>query len=118
MSLDDKIKQELEKELPNVEKIMAKEQGLFDMLFATFNSSMRGWVIAVNVVTLIVSGLMIWTGYEFFVADDSQQMFWGMCLLICLNAQIALKQWIWSEMRRHSLMREIKRLELAIARLS
>lgn len=118
MNLDDKIKQALEKELPDVEQILVQEEGLFDMLFATFKSNMRGWVIAVNVVIVMVTVLMFWTGYEFFTAanaDDS--IFWGICLVLSLNGQIALKQWIWSEMRRSSMMREIKRLELAIARL-
>ena len=55
MNLDDKIKQELEKEAPNVEQILAQDEGLFDMLFATFKSGIRGWVIVVNIVTLIAT---------------------------------------------------------------
>ena len=118
MSLDDKIKQELEKDQPNVEKIMAQEEGLFDMLFATFRTGIRAWVIAVNIITLVATVLLAWTGYEFFVATGMEdRVFWGICCLMALNVQIALKQWVWMEMDRTSVIREIKRVEMAVARI-
>ena len=118
MNLDQKIKAELERDTPDVEKILAQDDGLFDMLFATFRSGIRAWVIVINLVTLVVTGLLFWTGYEFFTSGGLQdQVFWGVCLLLALNAQIALKQWIWMEMNRTSVIKEVKRVELAIARL-
>jgi len=89
-----------------------------DMVFSPLKGGLRRWFIAVNITTLIVSGFMVWAGYEFFVATQlEKQVFWGICFLMTINAQIALKQWLWMEMNRGSVMREVKRVEIAIAKL-
>lgn len=119
MNLDDKIKQELETDKANIDEILADDQGLFDMFFATFKSNMKFWVILVNIFTLVFTVLMFWTLYEFFTGSDSpDRWFWGICALMAMSAQIALKQWMYLEMYRNSIMRELKRVELAVARLS
>ncbi|MDN4501703.1 hypothetical protein QX776_04790 [Alteromonadaceae bacterium BrNp21-10] len=117
MSIDDKIKNELESQASEIDNILAEEQGLADFVLGSVRSSLKGWFIVVNIVTLIVSGVMIWSGYEFVMADlVKEQIYWGVWLLVSLNAQIALKQWIWAEMSRSSIIREVKRVELAVSR--
>ena len=119
MSFDERMKRELEQEAKNIDDILMEEQGLTDLLFASFRGGMRRWVIAVNIITVIASIFMFWSGYKFFVATEMQdQVFWGVCVLILVNMQIALKQWIWMEINRSSVMREIKRVELAISRMA
>lgn len=119
MSLDDRIKQELESEANKIDEILNDKQGMFDMVLGSFKSGLGGWVILINVVILLVTGLMFWSGYEFFVAIDMEaQVFWGVCLIIAATAQIAMKQWVWMEMNRSSLLREIKRVEIAVAKLA
>lgn len=119
MNLDNRIKDALADEADSIDEILNDKQGLFDMVLGTFKSGLGVWVWAVNIITLIVTGLMVWSGYEFFTASQqADQVYWGICTLITLSAQIALKQWIWMEMNRGSLLREIKRVEIAVVKLN
>jgi uncharacterized membrane protein YdjX (TVP38/TMEM64 family) len=80
---------------------------------------MRRWMILINIIIMLVTVVMVWTGYRFFTAIESQEhIFWGVCLILSAIAQIAMKQWVWMEMNRSSIMREIKRVELVVSRIS
>jgi hypothetical protein len=119
MNIDEKIKQDLLNDSPNYEEIAQDNEGLFDLALGSFKGGMGPWVIFANIFTLIATGLMLWTGYEFFTSEVVRdQIFWGVCLLLAVFAQVALKQWMFMEMNRSSLMREIKRVEIAVAHLA
>ena len=119
MNIDEKIKRELEDSNPDFDAISKDQEGLMDLVFGSFKGGMGRWVIFVNIFTLIATAVMLWTGYNFFTATITQdQIFWGVCLLLSVFAQVALKQWLFMEMNRSSLMREIKRVEVAVAKLS
>ena len=120
MNLDDKISQALAQESKEIDKLLAAENnGLFGMLFATWRGGMRYWVLLINIVTLIFTGLLFWCGYQFWIAEVSnQQIFWGVVFLAVMQVQISLKMWLFMEMNRMSAVREIKRVEIALVRLS
>ena len=120
MNLDDKISQALAQESQEIDKLVAEENsGLFGMLFATWRGGMRYWVILINVFTLLFTMLFIWCGYQFWISEiATQQIFWGIAFLAVLQVQISLKMWLFMEMNRMSMVREIKRVEIAVARLS
>jgi len=119
VNLDERIKKELEAETAEIDKMLAKEGGLPDMVAAAFKGSLRRWIWATSIILLPISGLMVWSGYEFFTAANmDDRIFWGFCTLLSGLPQIALKQWQWMEMNRASMMREIKRIEIAVADLS
>ena len=119
MNIDEKIKAELENEANELDKILVDDQGLFDMVKGSYKGGMARWMILINIVIILVSGVMLWTGYQFFTADNIEgYTFWGVCFLLSAMAQIAMKQWVWMEMSRSSLMREIKRVELSVEKLS
>lgn len=119
MNIDDRIKQELESEAEEIDQILNEKQGMLDMAGGVFKSGLRRWVFIVGICTLIVSGLMIWAGYEFYVAETADaRIFSGVWLIVTLAMQIALKQWTWMEVNRTSLLREIKRLEVSVVKLS
>ena len=119
MNIDDKIKAELENEANELDKILVDDQGLFDIVKGSYKGGMARWMILINIVIILVSGVMLWTGYQFFTADNIEgYTFWGVCFLLSAIAQIAMKQWVWMEMSRSSLMREIKRIELSVEKLS
>lgn len=119
MNLDEKIKEELESEANDIDKILIDDESLFDMVKGSYKGSLGRWMIAINIVIMAVSAVMVWAGYRFFTSDSLDgYTYWGVCLLLSAYAQIAMKQWVWMEMGRTSLMREIKRVELEVARLS
>lgn len=117
MTIDDQIRKSLEQQAASENEILLPERGLFGMLRNAFSGSMRRWVWLTNFMAIAASVFVIWSGFAFFTADGGdQRVFWGVCLIISLQAQGLLKMWIFQEMNRVSLAREIKRLELLVAR--
>ena len=119
MNIDSKIKQELESESAEIDRILAQEEGgLLPMFQSGFKGSMKRWFILINIVTFIIAAGTFWCGYHFFNAGPDQQIFWGILSLGCLQMLISTKQWIFSEMSRSGLVRELKRVELSVAELA
>lgn len=117
--IDDKIKRELEGEASAIDELLASEGGLPDMVAVAFKGGMRRWLWLTGFFTLVFTALMAWCFYEFFVAVNiDDRIFWGICFIASMMPQVALKEWQWMEMNRASLMREVKRLELAVAALA
>jgi hypothetical protein len=118
-NLDERIKKELAGEASAIDELLANEGGLPDLVAGAYMGSMRRWMWLTGAFALILTALMAWCGYEFFTATNTDdRVFWGICLIFSAMPQVALKQWQWMEMNRASLMREVKRLELAIATLA
>ncbi len=119
MSLDDRIKRELEGETKEIDEILNDTQGIFDLVAISFKGGLGKWMVLVTIITMIVSGIMIWSGYKFWIADDiDERVFWGVWLVVNLTVQVGLKQWTWMEAHRCSLLREVKRVEVAVAKLT
>lgn len=119
MNLDEKITKALSDESAQLDKMMLQDTGLFGMAGSILKGSMRLWVFLVNVFVMIMTGLFIWCFYEFWITPDThERVFWGVCFIAALQAQIALKMWLFMEMGRNSTIREIKRVEIELARLS
>ncbi|MDU0355077.1 DUF6768 family protein [Paraglaciecola aquimarina] len=117
MNIDEKIKRELEQQSTEIDKILAEEQGIGDFVLGSIRNSLKGWFILINLIVIVVTAVMFWTGYQFVQAQVvEQQIFWAVWFLASLIVQVALKQWIWAEMSRSSLIREIKRVELTMER--
>ena len=118
-NLDERIQKELAGETAAIDQLLADEGGMPDMVSAALKGSMRRWIWVTGVFTLLLTVLMFWCFYEFLVATTADdRVFWGICFIAAMMPQVALKQWQWMEMNRANLMREIKRLELAVATLA
>jgi len=118
MNIDSKIKKELESNADEIDQILANDNdGLLPMMMSTFKGSMRRWFILINIITVFVGITLVWCGYQFFTVDSSKQMYWGFLFIASIQLQSSLKQWLINEVNRNSLVREIKRLELAIVDL-
>ncbi len=116
-SIDERIKAALEQDTKELDTMLANEGGLPEMISASFKGGLRRWMLLVWPITLIVTGFMVWSIYNFFTSGEAH-IYWGFCSVGLLMMQIALKQWSWMEMNGASMSREIKRLELVIAGLS
>lgn len=88
-----------------------------------FLDTFQGPFGAFNIIGLIAAigatvggAFCIW---RFATATDVPAMLiWGALAGAALSAVSLLKIWFWMELHRQSIMREIKRLELQIARLA
>lgn len=118
MDIDRKIKAELDNEAAEIDRITLDEKGVFGMLSGVYRGGMRRWVMVGAAGVMVLTVLLVWSAWRFFTAAETADLvFWGVIFVIALHAQVAMKMWIWMEMNRSSLLREIKRLELAVERL-
>jgi len=95
------------------------EQGLFGQLGGLFQGKL-GWL---SIITLTVATIMffvgVWAAWNFYQADDIVAMFkWAGLAWLGLMAQMMIKLWSWMRMESNRILREVKRLELQIARTS
>ena len=121
MNIDEKIKLELEleQENPDLDSILIDDEGLFERMAGTFKGGMKRWVILIYLVAVVVGTVFMWAGYRFFIAEELQnQVFWGVCFVAAMNMQGFIKQWLFMETNRSSIMREIKRVEISVAKLA
>jgi len=119
MNIDEKIKQALQQDVADAEQILAPEPGLFARLFGLYSGKMKRWNMFGTLLAFATAILMFWCGYEFFVSVSLEdRVFWGVLLILSLVGNMGLKIWFWMEMNRHSMSREIKRVELAVAQLN
>ena len=93
------------------------EQGLFGQLGGLFQGRL-GWL---SVVTFVVATVMfavgVWASINFYLEDDVAAMLkWAGLAWIGLTAQIMIKIWSWMRMETNRVLREVKRLELQLAR--
>ncbi|MDQ7048504.1 MAG: hypothetical protein Q9M92_02795 [Enterobacterales bacterium] len=115
MNFDEKLKQQLESEVDN---LLLDDEGLFERMSGIFKSGIRRWIIAIYLTAFVVGSLAVWTGYNFIIRADWEQSFnWGIAFIIALTMQGFIKNFLFMEANRNSIMREIKRFEIALTRI-
>lgn len=117
-NFDKKIEQELAAQAYQLDKLMREEQGLGPMIRSGFNGGLRPLMIIAYLLAILLAVAIVFCGYQFLTVPSAEQSYWGVWLLLAFQAQMGTKIWIWLEMNRASTMREIKRLELAVAQLT
>lgn len=118
MNIDERIRSVLEDQGREVDDLKVEEKGLFPMLFRVFTGGLARWAAFGMVLTLVFVGLTVWCGYQFFTAASvDDRVFWGVLAAVAFHAVSMFKFWFFMEMNRHSITREVKRVEIALARL-
>ena len=112
-----------------IEKALSKEDlefvGQFEELglFTYFKSLFRGkdaWVSFLSIfVGVIIQILFFYSAYKFFVTTDDMnaKILWGAGAWFAAIMVAFMKVWLWMRMESNRVIREIKRLELQVARL-
>ncbi len=119
MNIDQRIRNELHDQGIAMEDLKVEEKGLFPMLFRVFTGGLARWAAFAMVLTLVLFGLTVWCGYEFVTsASVDDRVFWGILAGVAFHGLSMFKLWFFMEMNRHSVTREVKRVEIALARLS
>jgi len=116
MNFDQQLKQELEAE---VDSLILDDEGIYERMTGVFNTGIRRWIILIYLVAILVGILVFWTGYNFFIRVDwDQPLFWGIAFILTMTMQGFIKNFLFMEANRNSIMREIKRLEIALMRIN
>ncbi len=120
MTIDDRIREELERRDADIHELTLQERSLYGAMYRVFTGGWRRWAAFAMLVTLVFVGIMFWSGYEFFTAGSlDERVFWGVIVLGASSAVSMLKLWFFLEMNmerdRGWTARELKRLELSLA---
>ena len=117
--LDKKIQEALRAEDAELFKDYAEEPSVFEMLMETCRGRHRWLNILGAFWTLVFLVLGIVAAVKFFSAEGTRDIvMWAAACIVCVSAVSMLKIWYFLEMNKNAVTREIKRLELQIARLA
>ena len=117
--IDDKIKEALTAEDAELYAQFALEPSLLEQgleLLQSRNRWMNALMLIVMPIFLVIGFYSLW---RFFAAQEFKAlMTWAMVFWMCIVAVSMNKIWAWMKMEKNNTVREIKRLELQVARLT
>lgn len=96
-----------------------EEQNLFQMLGGLFRGKNSWLVLIMNVMNALVFGLLIYCIIQTFDVENTNDLIlWVGAVILCFLTMSMLKIYMWMQMHKNALVREIKRLELQVSSLS
>lgn len=116
---DDRLRASLSIDDEEFLKNLEGERGLFTQLFDTLRGPMGLWTGFGFALTLIFAGLGFYCAYQVFLAVETRDLIlWATGVILSFNGVSMLKMWMFNRMNMLAILREVKRLELRIVRLS
>jgi len=95
-----------------------EEQNLIGKLGEVYKSKMGWLAIIMNVVHLVIFGLLIYCIVQFFGTNETNELIkWASAGFLCMIVMGMLKLYIWMQMDKNDILREMKRLELQVVTL-
>jgi uncharacterized membrane protein len=93
-----------------------EEEGVFESWFGVYKGK-HGWMAAVQSIFITISTVVaIYCGYRFFTVDTMIELFrYGAGMFIGIMFTAFLKLWLWMQIDKNSVLREMKRMEFQIA---
>ncbi|MEO6218511.1 MAG: DUF6768 family protein [Sphingomonas sp.] len=115
--VDTLIDEALDAEERDLLRSIGEEQGFITQIFGVFRGRM-GWVSMVMMsaqAVIFVGG--VWAAWRFYEADDTlTALRWGLPAAVLLMTSTMIKTALFPTIHTNRLMRELKRIELQIAR--
>ncbi len=96
-----------------------EEKNVFGTIAEVFTGK-NSWIIVVmNIVNLIVFGFLIYCAVQFLNANETNELIkWGVTGFICLNFMGMIKLYVWMQVDKKTIIKEIKRIELLVSSVS
>lgn len=93
------------------------EPGLFRQLGNTFHGPLKFWTAYAVIMSLVIFGLSIYCFVQLWNAESTrEQILWATGVGCSLLSVGLTKIWFWMRMNHLALLREIKRIELRMAK--
>lgn len=93
------------------------EQGMLGMVGDLFAGKARWWVVLTIIVQIALFAAALYAAVKFFNADDPLiAIRWGVVASVWFMAMSVIKIMHWQQVQANRVIREVKRLELQIAR--
>lgn len=117
--LDRMIDEALDAEERELLRSIGEEPGYIEQALGIF-SGRTGWVSMVLMIVQSAAFLVgAWATWNFFAVDDAlSALRWGLPAAVLLLMSLTIKMALWPTIHSNRLMRELKRIELQIARSS
>lgn len=116
--IDELIKETLNKEEAQFYDKL-EEQNLIGKLGEVYKGKLGWLAVIMNIVHLVIFGLLIYCFVRFFSTNETNELIkWASAGFICMIVMGMLKLFIWMQMDKNDILRELKRLELQVATLS
>ena len=94
-------------------------ESVFGQMFDLLKGKARWWTMLVGLWSFVFFGIQVWAAVRFFnTTDTREQLMWVAIFLWCGMAVGMLKLWMWLQMNKNAVKRELKRLELQVAHMS
>lgn len=98
---------------------MLDEQNIFAMWDSVYAGKNKWIAIIMSIFIVLFVAAAIYSGYIFFTAELSsvEMIRYGAEMFIFMMFTAFLKLWLWNQMDKQSILRELKRVEFQIALL-
>jgi fatty acid desaturase len=115
--LDNKIREALNEagiESPD----FGNDDTLRSMISDAYAGKLRWMFVWATIWQLVFFGVWIWSGFRFFdVSGVEEKILWATVFLMSGMMMSMIKMLHWMTINRNRVLREVKRLELEVARL-
>ncbi len=117
--LDERIRRAVQASDNPDPDLLPDEQSVWQMMFGVYRGRNKWIHLLAFAYTFVFFGLAVWTAISFFNAETTRAMLaWGFGFTFCVLAVGNLKMWMWMQMDKNAVLREVKRLELQVALLA
>ena len=115
---DDRVKAALDADDEAFLRKLDSERGLFAQMGDTMKGPLGGWATLTFFMTFPMAGFMFFALWRMFAAEGTRELvLWTAGALAAMLALGQVKQWLFQRMNFIALLRELKRIELRIARI-
>jgi hypothetical protein len=115
---DEALKEALDADDRAFLRELDSERGLFAQIGDTLTGPLGGWAKLVAFGSVLLGIMTVVAVWQMIVADtDRALILWTAAGLAAIFAQGMIKQWFFARMNFIALLRELKRIELRIARI-
>lgn len=95
------------------------EQNLLQMLGGVFKGKLGWLVVIMNLVIVIAFAFFVYCAIQFFNTEVTNELIkWSVLGGFCMMITVMLKLFVWMQMDKNSIIRELKRLEYQVSILS
>ena len=92
---------------------------MLQMFGGVFDGKNKWLIVIMNVMTFVALGFLIYCIVQFLKVEDTNMLIkWAAGGMICMMMMSMIKVFIWMQMDKNSMIRELKRLELQVSILS
>tara|TARA_R110002049_G_scaffold194725_4_gene363632 strand:- start:579 stop:965 length:387 start_codon:yes stop_codon:yes gene_type:complete len=96
-----------------------EEQNLFQMLAGIFKGKNTWLAIIMNIINIIIFGLLIYCIIQTMDVEKTNDLIlWVGAVILCFLTMSMIKIYIWMQIHKNAVIREIKRLELQVSSLA